>query len=160
MTPQAKPGIAYCVFKCSDPRPAPALTSRFKEALENVKLAHEETKIPQEIDFFAIELYPVIATLRANGGEAELVGMAEALQRKGANYLIQASLPGSSNETVARDLGDAMNMLYGGTELFDAENEGRSPLLMEIFFKDDAGRYVSKMELDGMHGINKPEQYN
>ncbi len=145
---QSNPGTAYAVFKCTDPRPAPLLLSRFREALENIRLASEETKIPPETGFFVTELAPVLASLRVNGAEAELVGKIEAVERQGANYLLQASLPGSSNAIAARDLGDVINMLYGGTELFDAESSGRELLVADIFFKDERGRYVSKLELE------------
>jgi hypothetical protein len=145
----SKPGLAYGVFKCSDTRPKLLLLARFKEALENIRLAAEVTKIPSEIDFFVIELYPVLAALRSNDCEAELVSEIAALERKGANYMLQASLPNNTNHQAAEELGFAFNCLYGGTELFDAENEGKFPLVMEIYFRHDVtGRYVSKMETD------------
>jgi len=146
---QTQPGLAYGVFKCSDPRPKIAVLARLKEALENIKLAHEETKVPPEIDFFAIELSPILSCLRINGGDAELIQRVEAVESAGANYIIQASLPYSTNHQTAEELGFAFNCLYGGTELFDAETEGHSPLVMEIFYRHDVtGRYVSKMEID------------
>ncbi|HSB47757.1 MAG TPA: hypothetical protein VLD37_07135 [Candidatus Bilamarchaeum sp.] len=148
MNSHANPGLAYGVFKCSDSRPAPALLSRFKEALENIRLAHEETKVPPELDFFVIPLPHILPALRMNGADAEFTGKAEALQRKGANYLIQASLPGGTNRQAAEELGFVFNCLYGGTELFEAENEGRAPLVMDVLFKDEGGRFVSKLELD------------
>ncbi|MCI0561574.1 MAG: hypothetical protein MN733_24055 [Nitrososphaera sp.] len=146
---QSKPGLAYGVFKCSDPRKPEDVRTRITKALENIKLASEETKIPPEIDFFVIELSPILTTLRANGGDAEFIEKIEAVERQGANYILQASLPNNTNHQAAEELGFAFNCLYGGTELFDAENEGRSPLVMEIYFRHDVtGRYVSKMEID------------
>lgn len=146
---QQNPGLAFGAFKCSDPRPPQAVLSRLKGALENIKLAHEETKVPQDIDFFVMELRPILATLSMNGAEAELVGRMQAVEMDGANFFIQASLPGSTNLRTADELGFAFNCLYGGTELFDAENEGRSKLVMEVFFRHDiTGAYVSKSEID------------
>jgi hypothetical protein len=148
MNPQPKPGLAYGVFKCSDARPKPELLSRFKEALENIKNAHEETGIPPETEFSVFGMEDGKARICVDGEEG-LIVMVEMLELKGANFIIRSSLPGSANAIAARDLGDVFNMLYGGTELFDAENEGRSEPVMDVLFRhDETGRYVSRMELD------------
>ncbi|MEW6749098.1 MAG: hypothetical protein AB1295_05310 [Candidatus Micrarchaeota archaeon] len=81
-------------------------------------------------------------------GADALAEKAVALLKDGANLMIRPSLPEASNEIAARDLGDAMNMLYGGTELFDAENEGRATMVMDIFYKDVGGIFVSKLAMD------------
>jgi len=83
--------------------------------------------------------------VQVDGADASLMSSIEVLERKGANYMIFSSLPNAPNEIAARDLGDAFNMLYGGTELFDAENEGGQKLVMDIFFRDEKGVYVSKL---------------
>lgn len=163
--PAAKqPGSAYAVFRCSDPRPKQAVLDRFKQALDNIKAASEETKIPPETAFQVfgiqegkdhfwtteapVEVLVEDGKMRARGNYLAIgsfINNVEAMEQKGANYMIRSSLPSAPNETAARDLGDAFNMLYGGTELFDAENEGRQKLLMDIFFMDEKGAYVSKL---------------
>ncbi len=141
------PGKAYSVFKCSDPRPIPALIARFKEALENIKWYHDETGIPPQTEFSVFGLgYGKKYALAADGA----VGLAqkiEALENGGANFMIRSSLPDAPNETAARDLGDVMNMLYGGTELFDAENLGRAKPIMDIFFRNEKGEFVSQLSV-------------
>jgi len=141
----SKHGTAYGVLKCSDLRPMPALIARFKEALENIRLAHDETGIPPETGFSVFDIRSGISfTLQADGSDA-LVENIRALESKGANLMVRSELPGASNAVAARDLGDAINMLYGGTELFDAENEGRANPVMDIFFKNGIGKWESQL---------------
>ncbi len=147
MVISSKAGLAYGVFKCSDPRPKPEVLARFKEALENIKLAHEETKIPLETEFAVFDIQEGKTQVRINGEEAALLNIITAVERKGANFMIFSSLPNAPNEIAARDLGDTLNMLYGGTELFDAESGGRERLVMDVFFRDGAA-YRSKLQLD------------
>ncbi len=71
----------------------------------------------------------------------------EALERAGANYFLRSTLPDAPNSAAARDLGDVMNMLYGGTELFDAENEGREKLVMDVFYRNEKGEFVSQLSV-------------
>jgi hypothetical protein len=124
------------------------LLARFKEALDNIKLAHEETGIPPVTEFTVLDMAEGKTRICIDGEEGIILKV-EMLELHGANYIIRSSLPDATNAIAARDLGDVFNMLYGGTELFDAENEGRSPLVMEIYFRHDVtGRYVSKMEID------------
>lgn len=138
-------GKAYGVLRCSDPRPRQALLSRFREALENIKLATDETGIPPETEFRVLGLPE---EMRGIGLEDEAVPHVLAMIAKGANVMIRTLLPGAPNTIAARDLGDCINMLYGGTELFDAENGGRVKPLMDIFYRSESGAYVSKLELD------------
>jgi hypothetical protein len=140
-------GLAYGVFRCSDQRPGPELLARFKLALENIIRASDETKIPPETVFSVFDIHEGKIQVRANGEGEALIGRIVVLENKGANYMIFSSLPNAPNEIAARDLGDTINMLYGGTELFDAENSG-TPLVMDIFFKNVGGAYVSKLEMD------------
>jgi hypothetical protein len=144
-TPRA--GIAYGVFKCSDPRPMSALIGRFKEALENIKLAHEETKIPPETEFSVFDLRRGMTYAIFVDDASGLAQKVEALEKDGANFLIRSSLPDAPNAIAARDLGDAINMLYGGTELFDAENEGRGKRVMDVFSRNDKGEFVSQLAI-------------
>ena len=144
-TPRA--GLAYGVFKCSDPRPLPVLVARFKEALENVKKAHEKTKIPPETEFLVLDIRRGMTYAFTVDNAAGLMEKAEALEKDGANFLIRSSLAGVPNEIAARDLGDVLNMLYGGTELFDAENDGREKLVMDVFFRNGEGVFVSQLSL-------------
>lgn len=132
-------GRAYGVFKCSDPRPLPALVARFKEALENVKLAHEETGIPPQTEFSVFDIRSGMTHVLVVEGSDALVEKITVLVQNGANLMIQSVLPVASNAIAARDLGDTLNMLYGGTELFDAENEGREKRVMDVFYKDEKG---------------------
>ncbi|MEW6722248.1 MAG: hypothetical protein AB1324_03230 [Candidatus Micrarchaeota archaeon] len=143
-----KHGLAFGIFKCSDPRPPKQVLARLREALQNIKDASEETKVPQDINFTVLQLGGAVQRLWL-AAETELVAKAEALEKEGANFIIRAGLPGATNQQAADELGFAFNCLYGGTELFDAENEKRSKLVAEIFYKDDGGKYVSKMEIDG-----------
>jgi hypothetical protein len=155
-------GRAYAVFKCSDERPFPVLSGRFREALENILRAHEETKIPTDTKF---QVFDVNAGLEFAITMDHAVGLAphvDVIAKKGANYMIRSELPGASNETAATDLGDVMNMLYGATELFDAENPDAcaaaeqqdgvprvpNPLIMDIFYQESPGVFVSKLTMD------------
>jgi hypothetical protein len=144
-TPRA--GIAYGVFKCSDHRPMSALIGRFKEALENIKLAHEETKIPPETQFSVFDLRKGMAYVLFVDNATGLAQKVDALEQAGANFVIRSSLPDAPNAIAARDLGDVINMLYGGTELFDAENEGREKRVIGIFSRNDKGEFVSQLEV-------------
>jgi hypothetical protein len=141
------PGLAYGVFKCSDPRPRPLVLARFKDALENVKAAHEETKIPPETEFSVLDIETGKYQVRVNGELVGLLNRIVALETRGANLMIISAIPGAPNEIAARDLGDTLNMLYGGTELFEAESEGRAQLVMDVFFRD-GDKYRSKLALD------------
>lgn len=141
------PGLAYGVFKCSDPRPRHEVLARFKEALENVKLAHEETKVPQNIEFTIHPLPEGIMYLGISG-DSVLVPYVMSFLTRGANFIIRAALPETTNEKTAHELGYTLNCLYGGTELFDAENEKRVRLVMDVFFRDGASPYLSKLRLD------------
>ena len=123
------------------------MVSRFKEALENIKLAHEETGIPPETEFSVLDMAEGKTRICIDNEEGLIVNV-EMLELSGANFIIRSTLPYATNAIAARDLGDVFNMLYGGTELFDAENGGRSPLVMDIFFKHENGLYVPKMEFD------------
>jgi hypothetical protein len=138
------PGLAYAVFKCSDPRPKPEVLARFKQALENVKLAHEETKIPPETEFQVFHINEGKPQVLVNGESAALVERIVEVEQKGANFMIFSSLPNAPNGIAARDLGDTLNMLYGGTELFDAES-GR--VVMDVFFREESGSYTSIIDL-------------
>ncbi len=142
-----RPGVAYGVFRCSDTRPVPTLIARFKEALENIRLAHDETGIPPQTQFSVSELakgkaYTIFTDDALGFGEAII-----ALEKAGANYMIRSALPGAPNETAAQDLGDVMNMLYGGTELFDAENEGRAKPVMDVLYRNGKGQFVSQLSV-------------
>ncbi|MEW6035133.1 MAG: hypothetical protein AB1529_00840 [Candidatus Micrarchaeota archaeon] len=141
----ARAGVAYGVLKCSDPRPFPALAARFKEALENIKAAHDETGIPPETEFSVFDLRSGIAFSLLAEGAHGLAEKAEPLEKQGANFMIRSTLPMASNGIAARDLGDVLNMLYGATELFDAENEGREKRVMDVFYRDEKGAYVSQL---------------
>lgn len=89
---QARPGLAYGVFKCADPRPKPELLARFKEALENIKAAHDETGIPPDTGF---EVHGIEEGKIAFQGEEGLAGHIEAVESKGANFVIRSSLDGA-----------------------------------------------------------------
>ncbi len=141
----SKPGTAYAVFKCTDPRPVPAQVERFKEALGNIMAVHEETMIPPETSFSVLTVPEAKVAFR---GEGALVEHICRMEGEGAGLVIRSSLPGAPNVDAARDLGDVLNMLYGGTELFEAESGGRERLIADIFFEDKGGRYVSKIEFD------------
>lgn len=141
------PGVAYGVFKCSDPRPMAALVERFKGALENIKKAHEETGIPPQTDFCVFSLSYGKKFALAADGAAGLGQKIEALESGGANFMIRSLLAEAPNEVAARDLGDVMNMLYGGTELFDAENEGREKPVMDVFYRNEKGEFVSQLSV-------------
>ncbi len=138
-------GFAYGVFRCSDPRPVPALLARFKEALENVKRAHEETKIPPETQFTVFSIRNGVAYIRglAGVGTEGLLEKIAVVEKKGANFIIHSCLPDAPNEIAARDLGDTLNMLYGGTELFDNENAGLEKPIRLVFYEHD-GQYVTR----------------
>jgi hypothetical protein len=107
-------GVAYGVFRCTDSRPAPALLARFKEALDNIKLAHEETKIPPETKFSVFGILDGVTHVRklAGAGTGSLLEKISALEKAGANYIIRSALPDAPNAIAARDLGDTLNMLY------------------------------------------------
>ncbi len=144
MVISSKAGLAYGVFKCSDPRPKPEVLARFKQALENVKLAHEETGIPPETIFSVFDIHEGKVQVRVDGEDVALVSLIEVVERKGANFMIFSSLPNASNGIAARDLGDTLNMLYGGTELFDADG-GR--VVRDVFFREESGSYTSIIDL-------------
>ena len=147
VTTHKAPGLAYGVFKCSDPRPMPELLARFKGALDNIKAAHEETKIPPETEFSVLDIEEGMIQVRMNGELAELCNKIVEFERHGANYMIISALPGATNEIAARNLGDTFNMLMGATELFEAESEARAHLVMDVFFRD-GDRYRSQLALD------------
>lgn len=138
-----RPGLAYGVFRCSDARPNSVVLARFKEALENIKAAHEETKIPPRTEFSVFDIRDGIAFAVIMDEADGLVADALAMKKRGANFMIRSSLPDAHNVIAARDLGDTLNMLYGATELFAAENEGREKLVMDVFYADDRDVYVS-----------------
>jgi hypothetical protein len=148
MAKQVSAGLAYAVFRCTDARPMPQLLARFKAALENIKLAHEETKIPPQTEFSVFDIKAGIASVKSVPLAEVLVGKITAMEKAGANFLIHSKLPNASNDTTATNLGDVMNMLYGGTELFDNENQGRQKLLMDVFYRNGSGVYVSKLSED------------
>jgi len=157
-----KSGSAYALIKCSDHRPRQVVLDRFKEALENIKRAGEETKIPPRTEFAVswIERWPEIFDFKTSvrgGPETDdkvltnMIGIwivVSELSEKGANLMIRSQLPNTPHAVVASDLGDCMNYLYSGTELFDAENTGREKIVMDIFYKDGNGIYVSKLMAD------------
>jgi len=165
MVISSKTGRAYAAFKCSDPRPKPEVLARFKEALENIKLAHEETKIAPETTFRVFDIREGKVQVLVNGEEMCLVDLIEVVEKKGANFMIFSSLPNEPNTTsksfpelnlyplplpyapndiAARDLGDVINMLYGGTELFDAEG---GLVVRDVFFREESGSYTSIIDL-------------
>lgn len=145
-------GLAYGVFRCSDQRPKPLLLARFKEALENVLKAHEETKIPPQTEFSVFSLVIGISMVKLDLDSSilspysryGLMDKITAFRQKGANFLIRSSLPQAAHATAATDLADTLNMLYGGTELFDADQAPKKPL-MDVFYEKEPGRYVSRM---------------
>jgi hypothetical protein len=136
-------GLAYGVFKCSDRRPKAVLLARFKQALENVKLAHEETGIPPETEFSVFDVREGMKFALSVDGADGLGEKVVPMEKQGANFMIRSSLPDAPNAIAARDLGDALNMLYGATELFDAENEGREKLVIDVFYRHKSGVYAS-----------------
>ncbi|MFA5091290.1 MAG: hypothetical protein WC483_01485 [Candidatus Paceibacterota bacterium] len=140
-----KSGLAYGVFKCSDQRPLPALIARFKEALENIKGAHDETGIPPNMEFQVFDAKSGMEYAISADNALGMTLKAVTLVANGANLVIRSELPDASNATAGRDLGDAMNMLYGGTELFDAENAGAAKRVMDVFYRNDAGEFVSQL---------------
>ena len=141
-------GLAYGVFKCSDLRPKQELSARLRQALENIKLASDETGIPRETQFSVFGIQEGKVQVRVNGETAALIEMIEVLERLGANFMIISSLPNATNAITARDLGDVFNMLYSGTELFDIEQETGIKPVMDVFFRDESGRYISKIDMD------------
>ena len=140
-----KSGLAYAVFKCSDQRPPLAVIARFKEALENIKGAHEETGIPPNTEFQVFDAKSGMEFAITADNALGMTLKAVTLMTNGANLMIRSELPDASNETAGRDLGDVMNMLYGGTELFDAENAGAAKRVMDVFYRNDNGDFVSQL---------------
>ena len=154
MSKTLQAGLAYGIFKCSDTRRPHQIIARFKEALENVKALHEETGIPPQTEFSVFDIRSGMAHLISADGAKAMAEHIVHLEVQGANYMIRSCLPGAPNETAARNLADTLNMLYGGTELFDAENQfaqanpGHSSLVMDVFFRAENGQYVSQLALD------------
>ena len=142
-----KSGLAYGVFRCSDTRPLPVLIARFKEALENVRLAHEETGIPPNTEFQVFDAKSGMEYAISADNALGMTLKAVTLITNGANMMIRSELPDAPNATVGRDLGDVMNMLYGGTELFDAENAGAAKRVMDVFYRNDKGEFVSQLSV-------------
>lgn len=142
-----RPGLAYGAFKCSDTREPVALLKRMRQALQNMKDASEETKIPKEIEFSVFNLPEGMHKITLDEGP-ELVVVIEPLIEKGANYVVKAELPGAENHVTAHELAYAFSCLYGGTELFDAENDGQAKLVMDVYFKQENGVWVSKLAMD------------
>ena len=140
-------GVAYGILKCSDPRPLHAVVDRFKEAMENIVKAHEETKVPAELEFYVSDIVSGMAHWGLQEDIAGIVPHAARLERQGANIFIRSSLQGRHNLTSADELGNVINILYCATELFDAQLDKRDSVVMDIFFCE-RGFFLSKFRFD------------
>ena len=104
------PGLAYGVFRCSDPRKPTEVLERLRDALANIKAASEERCTPKNIEFAAFPLPEGIEGLTL-ASETVLVRIIEGFMERGANYIIRASFPKAPNLKADQEMADAFTCL-------------------------------------------------
>lgn len=148
-------GRAYGYIKTQSQAP------RVKQAFANMKAAPEEG-IPANLGLaIAISREQPIGSsvFRDDKETQEIFGTADKdetgqllrisleMGGKGANMMIVATLPESTNTETASELGQIFNLTYSCTEILgDAEIP-----VADIYFKDENGIFVSKLSVDVPH---------
>lgn len=146
-------GRAYCFFKSSEEfskRKFSRANNRLQRALKGMKADPDIlVPIPQNLRISLHrlgELVPKLSLLDCNGKKTPLTLIAEEWQKKGADYLIKAIQPASTNRKVADDLAYVFNLLYGCTEIPYVNDKGIP--VADVYFRNENGIYVSKLQVE------------
>ena len=155
MKTAGKVGKAYGYIKTQSQVP------RVKQAFANMKAAPEEMippnlgltvaisgKRPIDSSVFRDqeETHETFGTMD-NDEVAQLIKISLEMGGKGANMMIIATLPESTNTETASELGQIFNLTYSCTEIL---GDSEIPVA-DIYFKDENGIFVSKLSVDVPH---------
>ncbi len=111
----------------------------------------ERLKIPQELDIVVHAPFHETMLLQIFGADAteisKLLRTSAGMKGESANCMVEAVLPEVTDREAAAELGYILNLMYSCTEIMgDAEIP-----IADIYFRNDKGIYVSKLEVEGPH---------